>query len=601
MNLYRRLVNRDEWQFLAMLPKAAPALAILWWFLLITRGVLPALFAVGMGLLVGAVQSGTGIPLALAFVGFLFVAVQTLSPLHLATSQNLGSRMAAYMYDSLSNTCVSPPGIGHLEDPELTKDLAMARDFDLGISGPPLDVSMDFVASGLVEMVAGLTAACILFGYAWWAPLVLGGAWIMTHYLLRDSAIWRDRQTDEVRLAQRHADYAYKMAVDPPASKEVRLFGLSEWVVERFTKERRFLHDLRWHATRLRQKPVIWCLLLVLSANALVFGFMAMDAVAGLIELDRLVMFAAAGMTTSSIAFGGLSWALDSASAPAGAVVRLEPEMAKRGGLKRATTSPTVGDNEDIVFNNVTFAYPRTGEVILKEFNLVIPAGTSMAIVGVNGSGKTTIAKLLCRFYDPQSGSIQIGDVPISEIDIKDWRSRTTAVFQDYMKLELPLRMNVSPDLQADDERILQALENAGARQVADLDTPLNRAYLGGTDLSGGQWQRVALARALCSVYSGAQLVLLDEPTAQLDVRGEAEIFDRLLAETRGTTTVLISHRFSTVRKADQICVLEKGRVVELGSHEELMQQKGRYHTMFDLQASRFEQGEQEEEQLDVV
>ena len=601
MNLYRRLVNRDEWQFLAMLPKAAPALAILWWFLLITRGVLPALFAVGMGLLVGAVQSGTGIPLALAFVGFLFVAVQTLSPLHLATSQNLGSRMAAYMYDSLSNTCVSPPGIGHLEDPELTKDLAMARDFDLGISGPPLDVSMDFVASGLVEMVAGLTAACILFGYAWWAPLVLGGAWIMTHYLLRDSAIWRDRQTDEVRLAQRHADYAYKMAVDPPASKEVRLFGLSEWVVERFTKERRFLHDLRWHATRLRQKPVIWCLLLVLSANALVFGFMAMDAVEGLIELDRLVMFAAAGMTTSSIAFGGLSWALDSASAPAGAVVRLEPEMAKRGDLKRATTSPTVGDNEDIVFNNVTFAYPRTGEVILKEFNLVIPAGTSMAIVGVNGSGKTTIAKLLCRFYDPQSGSIQIGDVPISEIDIKDWRRRTTAVFQDYMKLELPLRMNVSPDLQADDERILQALENAGARQVADLDTPLNRAYLGGTDLSGGQWQRVALARALCSVYSGAQLVLLDEPTAQLDVRGEAEIFDRLLAETRGTTTVLISHRFSTVRKADQICVLEKGRVVELGSHEELMQQKGRYHTMFDLQASRFEQGEQEEEQLDVV
>ena len=582
---------------MAMLPKADPILASFWWGLLIGRGILPALFAVGMGLLIGAVQSGSGILIALTMVALLFVGVQVLSPLHLATSQNLGSKTAAYLYDQLSYTCAEPPGIGHLEDPELTKDLAMARDFDLGISGPPLYVSMDFIASGLVEMVAGLTAACILFGYAWWAPPILAGAWLMTHYLLRESSVWKDRQTDQVQTAQRHADYAYKIAVDPPASKEIRLFGLGDWVVDRFRTQRRLLHDLRWHATRLRRRPVVWSLLIVLSANALVFGLMAIDVVAGLITLDKVVMFAVAGMTTSSIAFGGLSWSLDSASAPAGAMLRLQPKMKTRGSLQTSTQSHSSVKKGDVVFDKVTFAYPTTGEVILKEFDLVIPDGSSMAIVGVNGAGKTTIAKLLCRFYDPQEGSIRVGDTDIKDIDITEWRNRTTAVFQDYMKLELPLRMNISPDEKAAEESIHRALSNAGAEDLATLDTPLNRAYAGGTDLSGGQWQRVALARALCSVYEGAKLVLLDEPTAQLDVRGEAEIFDRLLSETQGTTTILISHRFSTVRKADQICVLDKGHVVELGTHDELIRLQGRYQTMFDLQASRFE----EEETLDVL
>ena len=134
-------------------------------------------------------------------------------------------------------------------------------------------------------------------------------------------------------------------------------------------------------------------------------------------------------------------------------------------------------------------------------------------------------------------------------------------------------------------------MRDAGASDLAALDTVLARGYDGGTDLSGGQWQRVALARALCAVRMGAGLVILDEPTAQLDVRGEAEIFDRILAATRSVTTILISHRFSTVRHADRICVLEHGRVVELGTHEELMALGGRYRTMFDLQASRFADG----------
>lgn len=155
----------------------------------------------------------------------------------------------------------------------------------------------------------------------------------------------------------------------------------------------------------------------------------------------------------------------------------------------------------------------------------------------------------------------------------------------------------------APDTLVERALDHAGAAGLAGLGTILARGYDGGTDLSGGQWQRVALARALAAVSQGAGVVLLDEPTAQLDVRGEAVIFDRILEETRDVTTILISHRFSTVRHADRICVLEGGRVVELGSHDELMALGGRYRTMFDLQAQRFAQGlgELDEEALDVL
>jgi ABC-type multidrug transport system fused ATPase/permease subunit len=238
---------------------------------------------------------------------------------------------------------------------------------------------------------------------------------------------------------------------------------------------------------------------------------------------------------------------------------------------------------------------------VLEHFDLTIPAGSSLAIVGQNGAGKTTIAKLLCRLYDPQSGTIEVDGIDIREFDLTSWRSRVAAVFQDFIRLELSLRDNVAP-AGAPDDVIRTSLASAGASNLAALETVLARGYDGGTDLSGGQWQRIALARALAAVTLGAGVVLLDEPTAQLDVRGEAEIFDRLLAATRHCTTILISHRFSTVRHADRICVLEHGRVIELGTHDELMALGGRYRTMFDLQAQRFNvRGEEEGTTYDVL
>ena len=598
--MLRRLRERKEWKFFGVLPKADHFLAIIWWVVLVLRGVLPALFAIAMGLLVGAVQRGDNLAGPLTLVGGVFGLLQVLTPIHQAVSANLGDRTAAWLYDRLTEACVRPPGMAHLEDPKLTTDLTTARDFDLGMTGPPLSISMDFIAGGLVEMIGGVACTVVLFAYAWWAPIVLGGAWLATHWLLRESAIWRDRNTDDVRAAQRDADYAFRLAVDAAPAKELRLFGLAAWTIDRFVARRTRLHALQYDATRLREKPVLWSVLLVVVANVAVFWSLANAAGNGSLNLGQLVVFAQSAVGASMIAFGGLNWALDGSSAPVAAVLRVEGTMAAAGAMPSGSRPAAGAPARDVRFRDLTFAYPG-GSPVLDHFDLSIPAGSSLAIVGQNGAGKTTLAKLLCRLYDPQSGAIEIDGVDLREFSLNSWRGRVTAVFQDFTRFELPLRDNVAL-AGAPDEVVNRVLTSAGAANLAGLDTVLARGYEGGTELSGGQWQRVALARALCAIEIGAGVVLLDEPTAQLDVRGEAEIFDRILAATRHCTTILISHRFSTVRHADRICVLEKGRVIELGTHDELIAKGGRYRTMFDLQAQRFQlPGEEEGTTYDVL
>src|SRR3989475_5735118 len=478
MGVFQRLRARNEWQFFAVLPKADRPLAIAWWVVLVLRGVLPAVFAIGMGLLVGAVQGGGSLAGPLAFVGTTFVLLQILAPIPQAASNNLGDRTAAWLYDRLTEACVRPPGMGHLEDPRLTNDLTVSRDFDLGMTGPPLSISMDFTANGLVELIGGLACAVVLAAYAWWAPIVLGGAWLATHWTLRESAIWRDRNTDEVRGAQRDADYAYRLAVDPAPAKELRLFGLAGWTIDRFIKRRTLLHALQYDATRLREKPVLWSLLLVIGANMAVFWSLAGAAASGRMTLAEVVVFAQTAVGTSMIAFGGLNLVLDGAAAPIAAVLRLEPAMGSAGALPPGTLPATGLPAREVRFRDLSFAYPG-GPPVLQGFDLTIPAGSSIAIVGQNGAGKTTLAKLLCRLYDPQSGGIEVDGVDLRELDIESWRARVTAVFQDFTRFELPLRDNVAPG-GAPDEVVRAVLESAGAAGPGNLDTRLAPGYDGG-------------------------------------------------------------------------------------------------------------------------
>jgi len=608
------LRTRPATRFLLTMTRSVPGLATAWWALLLVRALVPAGLAITTGLLVGRVQSGAGLTTPLVVFGVVFVLSQVAPPVHQIIGTLVGHRLSFALNQRLMAATLGPDGVGHLERGDLTNDLTTARDFDLGWTGPPMFLNMDFIAAGLTLLLGGIASGLVLVGFAWWAPLLLWLAWGASHWLLRESGVWRDRNTDEVKTARRHTEYAYELATEPGAAKEVRLFGLAPWLLERFNRHRLHLHQLQYDATRLRERSLTLALLIVLGANVLLFGVLAHTAYAGGLDLRAVVTYAGAAFGASAIAFGSLSWAMDGASAPVVAIERLEGEMAVAGALsgsrdgRRATFPTTEGTGQtstsggapEIRFRDVGFSYPTGNRPVLEHLDLTIPAGASLAIVGQNGAGKTTIAKLLCRLYDPDSGSIEVDGVDLRDLDLAAWRGRLAAVFQDFVRYELPLRDNVAP-LGADAVTVERALERAGALGLAPLEAPLAKGYAGGVDLSGGQWQRVALARAIARVEQGATAVLLDEPTAMLDVRGEGEIFRRVLEATSHATTILVSHRFSTVRQADLICVVEHGRALELGTHHELVARRGRYHTMYDLQASRFHDERETDEQGEEI
>jgi ATP-binding cassette subfamily B protein len=292
------------------------------------------------------------------------------------------------------------------------------------------------------------------------------------------------------------------------------------------------------------------------------------------------------------------------------AVLELERLTAAPAAEARDTqcgdVAPDGMPRHGIRLDGVTFRYPGTEVDVLNDLDLFIPSGRSLAIVGENGAGKTTLVKLLARLYDPTSGRISVDGVPLQTIAARAWQRRVSAIFQDFTHFALTARDNVvfgAPERMDDAAALVEAARKAGVLEVVDglpnsWDTMLSRQYRGGADLSGGQWQRLALARALFAVAGGARVLILDEPTANLDVRAEAALYERFLDITQGLTTIVISHRFSTVRRADRIVVLEGGRVVEDGTHDELLAAGGRYADMFRLQAKRF--ADYEEEAADV-
>ena len=584
----RSLRRSSGWQLLFVeIWRADRRLAAAWWGLIIARAALPPSLAVATGWLVGAVVAGSGLAGPLICVGVLFALLQTLGPVQSQLSANLGDRTANSLQDRLLAATTGPAGIAHLEDPDLAGDFSLARDFDLGITSVRLREAMPYIGSGFAGFGAGVVSAIVVAGFAWWAGLLLLLTWLSPHWLLRNSVVWRDWRSAEVKDHQRHAEYAYRMAVEAPAAKEIRLFGLADWIADRFTDRRQKLLAITLESLRLGERSVGLTVLVLVLGNGLVFLALARASIAGDLGLSGLVAYAGAAMGVSALAAMDFDWWLADGSRSVPVVTGLAASMAAIGGLENGSRSAAESPSDQIRFENVTFAYPRSDRPVFDGLDLTIEAGTSLAIVGTNGAGKTTLVKLLARLYDPTAGRITVDGIDLRELDVSSWRGRISAAFQDFVRFQLPLRDNVVP-AGGSDACAQDALLKAGAAGLADLDTVLSKQYAGGIDLSGGQWQRIALARALARVDHGAKLIILDEPTAQLDVRGEAEVFERILAATRGLTTILVSHRFSTVRHADRICVIEDGRVIESGSHDQLLAQGGRYRTMFELQAARF-------------
>ena len=246
-----------------------------------------------------------------------------------------------------------------------------------------------------------------------------------------------------------------------------------------------------------------------------------------------------------------------------------------------------------IVLEHVSFRYPSAGSEVLHDIDLKIRPGDIVALVGDNGAGKTTLAKLLCRLYDPAGGRVTMDGTDFRDFDIQAMRREITMIFQDYIHYPLTVRENIwigDVSLSPDDERVRLAAQQAGANGIVSqlphgYETILGNRYEGGVELSIGEWQKVALARAF---LRNAQLIILDEPTSAMSARMEHEIFQTFRTLLNGRSALIISHRFSTVRMADLICVLEGGRIVESGSHEELIKLGGRYARLYEIQAQHY-------------
>ena len=395
----------------------------------------------------------------------------------------------------------------------------------------------------------------------------------------------------------REMDYCAAVTTQPTAAKEVRVFGLGEFFLQRFRARRdaALAEMTRVRLTQLKMSTVFsGAYALVLAGG---FWYVAAQAGAGHLTLGDLALYLGAVTQAQSSAqlvsgwFGLLYGVLARVRAFFDFLDQARPSI-KLPPPGQGRPAPALLEQE-VAVQQVTFGYPESTQVVLADVSVVLPAGRVTALVGANGAGKSTLVKLFTRMYDPTAGTILLDGTPLHEYDLASWRRRIAVVYQDFAQFALTFRENIAVGAYAADAgpgRIEQAAQWAGADEVAaqlprGYATELTRQFAGGVELSGGEWQKVALARGF---VRDAALVILDEPTAALDAEAEYRLFAQFRELVQGKTALIISHRFSTVRMADHIIVLDDGRVIEAGSHAELVAQAGHYATLYEMQAGRY-------------
>ncbi|MYB76602.1 MAG: ABC transporter ATP-binding protein [Chloroflexi bacterium] len=455
-----------------------------------------------------------------------------------------------------------------------------------------------FLQSGLRP---ALTLAGLLFLLARlhpFIPLVLMLATVP--YLISERRMAKNRQTVIAKQsrAAREMEYYTQVTTEPQPAKEVRVFGLGDFFLQRFEERRiQALRELdRVRLIHLRSNGFFGALYALALGGG--FWYVAAQAGAGHLTVGDIALYLGA-ITQSETALKYIGqWVgrlyemtlrLDTIFS---FLDRSRPHIALAPAAD-ALDAPHLLQ-EGIAFQDVTFQYPEGESDVLHKVCATLPAGKVTALVGVNGAGKSTLVKLLTRMYDPTAGEILLNGKPLHAYDLESLRRRIAVVYQDFAQFALSLGENISVGaggLDTSDERMRQAAAWAGADQVAanlaqGYDTQLTRRFSGGVELSGGEWQKVALARGF---MRDAAFVILDEPTAALDAEAEYHLFQRFRELVAGKTALIISHRFSTVRMADNILVLEDGAIIENGSHQDLMAANGRYATLYAMQASWYQ------------
>jgi ATP-binding cassette, subfamily B, bacterial len=534
-----------------------------------------------------------------------------LSPFQAAFTELISRRVDGFCTRRLMQCTLAEAPVSQLERADVLDKLSDAR---RGLVD--YFVTPGAAAAGLVTLIARyaqLLGAVVIVGIVLGplAAFLIAAAALVARCGNRGSLSRWSVIVDRLSAARRKMFYIFDTGSELAAAKEIRVLGTLPWWRARAEQESDdYLRPLWRERRRMFLGPFIWFSLAVLAGAAAVLVLLRNAAGHGglsvldlslaiqaiLIPLRFGVFFPEADVQTQ---YGML--AHDS-------ILDIERTAAAESSLLRTGPRPARDLPQSAIrFEQVSFAYPGRDRQVLDKIDLELPAGTSTAIVGLNGAGKTTLVKLLARLYEPTGGRISVDGADLSEFDVRSWQRQLAVIYQDYIRYELDAATNIglgAPEHMDDLAAIERACEWAGATEVIDglpqgLRTVLSSRYQGGTDLSGGQWQRIALARALFATGAGASVLVLDEPTAQLDVRAEVAFFDRFLELTQGLTTVVISHRFSTVRRAQRIVVLEHGAIAEQGTHEELLALGGRYAKLFELQARRFAAGEEAEPEDD--
>jgi ATP-binding cassette subfamily B protein len=557
-----------------------------------------------LGLMVGEVPDLVGAGLssdaghravALFAVAVACYAVSLLvSPVEDALATNIKARLTASMQHRLMTAVSRPADVTHIDDPSVHETLALAQGSLMTYM--PADAPVVMARSARIRL-NGFVACCILAWFHWWLGLGVFLFWRAVRRPLRQSLLDMVKTFGGEADVMRRAFYFQSLTTTPAAAKETRVFGLGPWTVERFRE-----HWLRgmaatWVHTARMNRVVLRIGLVVLALNVLICGLAARAALDGDLSLAALAIILTSLIVvpfSGSIHFDDVTIEWMVAALPH--FDEIEERLSESDAPSRPAPEPSMPTRR-VTFEHVSFSYPGVSRPVYEDLELVLRAGHSTAIVGANGAGKTTLVKLLAALHQPSGGRILVDDVPLDSLDARAWQRHVAVVFQDFARFPLTARENIAfgaLEHQDDEDGIIEVARAAGVLDVIDglpggLDTTLSRAYSGGTDLSGGQWQRVALARALFAARHGATVLVLDEPTSQLDIRAEAAFYERFLEITRGLTTIVISHRFATVRLADDICVIDDGRVVEQGDHEALLRHDGLYARMFRLQAVRFE------------
>jgi len=480
--------------------------------------------------------------------------------------------------------------LAYYENPEHLNDLHRAQ-----LEGPsrPAKVVNDIVQIGQ-SCISLVAVGALVIAFSPIAGLVLVCAAIPAVIF----KIWYSRRLFALRNQQTEAErktwYYHRMISDVSHAKEIRLFGLGPLFRQRY---RSLQEELRYARLALSRSKALWDVVAQSFVAVAVFGSFAVIAfmtIDGKLTLGEMVMyFMGFQMCIGYIQsiFGGMNSLYEDQLFLKNLFLFLD--------LKPQIQVPEVPQplpekfQHEVRVENVTFTYPGTEKPAIQNVSLVLHPGEVIALVGSNGAGKSTLIKLLCRLYDPESGSILIDGTDLSNVDPDAWYRHITVLFQDYVRYHLTARENIwladvrQPE---DDPGIAEAAQKADADAVirslpGGYGTTLGRIFSGGYELSTGEWQKIALARAF---FRDAEIVILDEPASSLDAIAEMEIFTMFREIIQGRSAVLISHRFSTVLMADRIYVLEGGQVIEQGSHADLMAQNGTYATMFHAQADAY-------------